>query len=420
MRLTNRAITTARLLSQSGLFTQELIQRIDSSTTLALKNKVVQAYDYQNNRIYSYADVPGDVFAVDARLLNDARVSGSRYFRYASKEAVAFHYTSPSVRMVLVVAGEDEEGEKTLDRLKNILLLSFLGGTLFALAGGYFFSAGLIRPVKKIALEVADISAHNLSRRIDTGVSKDEWYHLADTLNQLLDRLQESFEVQRRFISNASHELSTPLTAISSQLEVILQKERDPEAYRQVMQSVLQDVRNLSRLTQTLLEFAKASGNPGGLEIQPVRIDEVLMQMPAEMQKSNKAYSVSLQFGDLPDNEDALVVYGNEELLFTAIKNIVINACKYSNDKRAEIVFYYKDGNLVIEIKDRGVGIAENDLVNIYQPFYRGDDSRTTPGFGLGLSLANRIIKLHKGNIRVRSTVNEGSAFIIQLPSSKS
>jgi two-component system, OmpR family, sensor histidine kinase ArlS len=299
------------------------------------------------------------------------------------------------------------------------LLLSFLGGIVFTLVGGYFFSSGLLRPVKKITNEVAEISAHNLTRRIDAGKSKDEWYKLSQTLNELLNRLQESFETQRRFISNASHELSTPLTAISSQLEVILQKERDPESYRKVMQSVLQDVRNLSRLTQTLLEFAKASGNAGGIEIQPVRIDELLMQMPAEMQKQNKEYSVSLEFDNMPDNENALVVYGNGELLFTAIKNIVGNACKYSPDKKATVYFYCEGNQLIIQIIDSGIGISESDLQNIYHPFYRVDESRTTPGFGLGLSLANRIIKLHKGNIKVKSKLNEGSTFTVALPSAK-
>src|SRR6516225_5089129 len=132
-----------------------------------------------------------------------------------------------------------------------------IGGTLSSIIGGYFFSIRLLHPMRRIADEAGEISARTLTRRIgsSTGNPQDEWDYLSGTLNQLLNRLQESFEIQGRFIANASHELSTPLTSISSQLEVSLQRVRTVEEYRQVIQSVYQDTRQLSKLTQTLLEF---------------------------------------------------------------------------------------------------------------------------------------------------------------------
>lgn len=232
----------------------------------------------------------------------------------------------------------------------------------------------------------------------------------------MLNRLQDSFETQRRFVSNASHELSTPLTAISSQLEVSLQKDRDAGAYRHIMESVYQDVRHLSKLTQTLLEFAQASGDPGGLEIQPVRIDEVLLRLPAEMKKSNQDYAVKLSFDNMPPEEEKLIVYGNGELLFTAIKNIVSNACKYSPDHKAMIRLDVKAGAVVIYIEDNGIGIPAEELKYIFQPFYRVDHTSENSGFGLGLSLAHRIIKLHKGAVDVSSETGRGTLFAVTLP----
>ena len=137
---------------------------------------------------------------------------------------------------------------------------------------------------------------------------RDEWFYLSETLNDLLNRIQESFELQRRFISNASHELSTPLTSISSQVEIALQRERTKLEYEAVLTAVLQDVRQLNKLTLTLLEFAKAAGNKGGLNLDLVRIDEILMDMPSSLRKQNADYHVSLQF-DLPENEDDLIVF---------------------------------------------------------------------------------------------------------------
>jgi signal transduction histidine kinase len=275
-------------------------------------------------------------------------------------------------------------------------------------------------PIKRISEDVTEISAQNLARRIQTGTSKDEWYQLSNTLNELLNRLQESFELQRRFISNASHELSTPLTAISSQLEVSLQRERDAEEYRKVMQSIYQDVRHMSKLTQTLLAFAKASGNAGGLEINLIRIDEIILRLPAEVSKMNPLFTVKLEFEDLPEGEENLLIFGNETLLLTAIKNIVINACKYSDDHLANVILRINGNQLLILIQDNGQGIAKDEIGNIFQPFYRVEETRSAGGFGLGLSLAERIIKIHKGSIQVKSIVGEGTIFIIQLPGAPS
>lgn len=418
-RLSNRAITLARLLGQRQVFDPSLIRKIDSSTSLALKDKTFQAYDYLNKKVYSYSDAPVDTLSVDATILDDARVKGTLFFKIGNKEAVAYHYVNPTTRIVVITAAYDEEGKNKIRELSNILWFSFLSGIFIAFAGGYFFSDRLLRPIKKIADDVNDISAHNLSGRITTGAVKDEWFYLSETLNQLLNRLQDSFETQRRFVSNASHELSTPLTAISSQLEVSLQKSREAQQYRGVMESVYQDVRHLSKLTQTLLEFAQASGDPGGLNILPVRMDEILMSLPAAMKKSNPEFLVVLSFDDMPADEQKLVVFGNAELLFTAIKNIVSNACKYSDDHKAVVKLQAEGDTIHIAIIDKGVGIPETELKYIFQPFYRVNSTAPQMGFGLGLSLANRIIKLHKGTITVTSTPGVGTEFLITLPTAK-
>lgn len=415
-RLTNRAITTARLLSQRERFDNELVRRIDSLTTISLKAKAVQAYNYQNRKLYSYTDLPNDTLTISGETLDNARVSGTVFFRTGDKEAVAYHYADSSSRMVVVTAAKDEEGQKNLATLRKILLASFFVGLLFVFVSGYFFSRRLLRPIQNISADVAEISAQNLTRRIKTGRTKDEWYRLTDTVNELLNRLQESFELQRRFVSNASHELSTPLTAISSQLEVSLLRDREATEYKKVMQSIYQDVQHLTKLTQTLLEFAKASGNKGGLELSPVRIDEVVMRLPAEAAKADESYSVLLRFDDLPENQEELLVYGNEALLLTALRNIVVNACKYSEEHRASVGLQATAKEIVITITDRGKGIPEDKLTTIFQPFYRVEENTSAEGFGLGLSLADRIVKLHKGSITVSSKKGEGTVFVVRIP----
>jgi two-component system, OmpR family, sensor histidine kinase ArlS len=415
-RLTNRAITTARLLSQSETFNQEVIARIDALTASALRNKTVQAYDNNNNSIYSFNDSDFDTIPVQQFILDQARSSGSSYFRSGKQDAVAYYFSEGNNRIVILSAAYDELGENSLHQLLYILIASSIGGVIVSLISGFFFSERLMSPIKNIADQVNEISAQNLTARVPAGKSRDEWHYLSETLNNLLNRLQDSFESQRRFISNASHELSTPLTSISSQLEVYLQKDRDIEEYKAVMHSLSQDVKHLSDLTKTLLEFAKASGSPAGIELNQFRIDEVLLRLPAEVAKINNTYSVVLNFNELAEDENALLIFGNEELLFTAVKNIVVNACKYSADHQATVSLYTYKGYIKVIIQDNGLGIPIEDLKKIFEPFYRSDSLKKTEGFGLGLSLAQRIVKLHKGTIDVKSG-DDGSVFTIVLSS---
>lgn len=415
-RLTNRAITTARLLSQSGVFDRSLIRKIDSSTNLAMSMKTVQAYDYLNERIYVYTDAPNDTLTISDAILDEARIRGSVYFNTGNKDVVAYHYIKNDYRIVMVVGAVDGDGRLKLQHLKLILWLSLIGGLLITILGGYIFSERLLRPIRKIADDVNEISARSLARRIRAGRRNDEWNYLSSTLNRLLNRLQDSFEDQQRFIANASHELSTPLTAISSQLEVSLQRDREAAEYRRVMKSVYQDVRHLNKLTQTLLEFAGISGNSGGIAIDRVRIDEILLRLPGELSKTDKEYTVSLDFKDLPPEDDFLLVWGNEELLFSAIQNIVANACKYSDNHNAAVKLMAAGEEISVLVQDRGIGITADEQNKIFSPFYRVPDDQNVKGSGLGLSLASRIIQLHKGRISINSTPGKGSTFKIILP----
>jgi signal transduction histidine kinase len=414
--LTNHALTTASMLNEPGTFNEALMKKIDSITVIPMKNKIIQVYNSRNEKIYENSDSPNDTLHITDDILNKARTDIKYFFTVGNREAVACYNIKNINQPVILAAAFDEEGKKNLNHLKIILLISFIIVNLIALTAGYFFSKRLLRPIKKIADEVKDISAQSLTHRIKSGNVKDEWNYLTEILNELLDRLQQSFGLQRRFISSVSHELSTPLTSISSQLEVSLQRSRDAAEYRGVIKSVYQDVRQLSKLTQTLLEFATSGGITGGIEINSVRIDEILMQLPRELIKMNKDYSVKLEFEQLPEDEEKLFVFGNAELLFTAIKNVVVNACKYSPNHLAKVKLTAEPAEILISVTDDGKGISENDLKNIFQPFYRTEDSKTVTGFGVGLPLVYRIMKMHKGEIKVSSVVGNGTIVLMRLP----
>ncbi len=415
-RLRNRALTTISLMVKVEGIDLAMLQRIDENLKISLKEKSVVIFDSNDKEIYRYLDPDAKVEKPDRTILQMARANGEYIYKKGRRDVIAIRFRSGNSEYISVAASYDMDGLEKLEQLRFILIVSFVTGSLITLLSGLIFSSRLVTPIKKITNEVKEISSQNLSRRIATAEAKDELYELSSTFNDLLTRLQASFEIQRRFIANASHELSTPLTSISSQLEITLQQKRSAEEYDGVLQSVYEDVKNLTRLTRSLLELAKASGTSDGMELSLVRIDEILMKLPVEMHKTNATYKVDLHFDSFPDNDDKLLVFGNTDLLESAIKNIVLNACKYAENNTANVSLNFSDNQLEVIISDNGPGIREEEHELVFQPFYRSDRTKTSDGFGLGLSLASRIIKLHKGNIAVSNAQPRGTIFTINLP----
>jgi signal transduction histidine kinase len=174
----------------------------------------------------------------------------------------------------------------------------------------------------------------------------------------------------------------------------------------------------MTLLTKSLLEIAK-SGSQGGIELNEVRVDEVLLKVMADVKKINGDYEVELNFGEFPDDEKDFVVFGNNELLYIAIKNIVENGCKYASDKKSMVDLSFAHHKVYVQVVNQGDIIAADEIDQIFQPFYRGAGTGNSRGFGLGLALAQRIVALHKGTIAVESDIRRGNAFTVQLPSIK-
>jgi len=414
-RITARANINTQLYAIVGDKNLAALTRFDSSST-TIPQKSVTIYNQQNVPIYQFVAKGADTIKVRPEILTEARLRQRHYFYEGEKEVVAFYYKDATRQVVIVVRGYDEEGWTRLRKLKNMLIGSLTLGVLITLGVGYAFSKQLVRPISQIIQEVNEISSQNLSHRIHAGSSQDELNMLANTFNELLNRLQDSFIIQRRFISNASHELSTPLTSILSQLEVTLHKDRSREEYQQVMQSIHEDVRQMQQLTKSLLEIAK-TGSQGSIELNEVRIDEVILKVTADVQKISDSYNVNLNFGDFPEDEKVFMVFGSNDLLYSAIKNVIENGCKYSPDHVSIVNLSFPNGKVLIEVMNKGDIIAEEEIENIFQPFYRSTNVGQAKGFGLGLALAKRIISLHKGQIEVQSDLINGTIFTITLPS---
>jgi signal transduction histidine kinase len=417
-RLMGRANNNAQLFTYFGDSSRPMLTRLDSGSTTTLLRKSVAIYNYLNQSAYEFNADNEQLPPFNQSILEKARLQGQIYFTDKDRDAIAFHHTDSINRIVVVVAAYDADGWDRLSKLQKFLFISLVIGIVTAAIVGYLFSRQLLRPVTQIINEVNHISSQNLSHRIEAGNGQDELHQLANTFNELLNRLQESFNIQRRFISNASHELSTPLTSISSQLEVTLHKDRDIDEYKQVMQSIREDVQQMQQLTKSLLEIAK-TGSQGTIELTEVRIDEVLFKVVSDVQKISPSYKVELHFGEFPEDEKKFLVFGNTDLLYSSLKNFVENGCKYSPDNLSWVNLSFSDDDVIVEVKNMGEVIAEEEMDHIFQPFYRTNSTSHIRGFGLGLALAQRIINLHRGVIKVESNAANGTVFTIHLPSVK-
>lgn len=388
-----------------------------SSLRTLLEWRILTVYNFSYEKVFSSIPAGEKEVPVSTDLLQQAVKKRPYYFMYEDKTAVLTKHKGANGSFIILMAARDNRGIDWMNNLKWVLIVCYIVGVGIVFLLGYAFSIRLVQSISTFTQNIKRISSEKFSLRLDTGSDKDELQKLAVTINDLLDRLQASFDTQRRFIDNASHELSTPLASISSQLDVALQRERTSEEYKKALVSINDDVKRLSMLVRSLLEIAKVSGSMGGTELTSVRIDELLMELPSEMKKISPMYEVSMSFDELPESESSFVIFGNEHLLYSAFKNIVHNACKFSEDKGACVRLSFKEKHIVIKIEDKGPGIDSKDLKNIFQPFYRSHKHDAyVAGVGLGLSLAHRIIALHKGFIEVQSEEGKGTTFVVTLP----
>ena len=415
-RLSGRAHNAAQLFAILGDSSQSSLQRIDASNARFFTSKSIHIFSPEKKRLYAFNTSPTDDFTLTAATLDDISAHGELSFQIGKRDAFGEVASVIGGPYVIVVAAYDADGHQWLKDLRQILATSLVAGMALTMLVGYVFSRQLISPISSIIEEVNNISSHNLSHRIDAGSGQDELFRLANTFNDLLNRLHESFTIQRRFISNASHELSTPLTSISSQLEVTLQKPRSQEEYRQVLESVQEDVQQMRQLTKSLLEIAK-TGHQGSIELHEIRIDEVLIKITGAVQKLSADYQVLLRFEEFPEEEGRFLVFGNSDLLFSALGNIIENGCKYSTDQTSRVFLRFGENELIIDVLNNGDVIMQEEIENIFLPFYRSPRSIEHKGFGLGLALAKRIIGLHRGQIEVSSDESSGTLFRITLPS---
>lgn len=373
----------------------------------------ISIYTWEGRRIYTFNPTPDDI---QPGALIEVKENGSYRFVHRKYNALGVTYTNKLGQNFIVVA-ESVFDQVHVNNLLRILIIVFVTGISFIAIVGWIFARQALAPVSEIMNQVDALLPTDMSQRLQTKNQHDELSRLVITFNKLLDRIQHVFRNQKMFLSNLSHELKNPLSVIVSQVEVTLDKDRENDEYRSTLQSVLSDVKELNEVSERLMQLARVSSNDSAIEFQPLRIDELIWQSKASLVRTHPGYKIDFEIISLPDREEDLIINGNDQLLRTALTNLMDNGCKFSPDKYVRVsLMHTADQINQLAIADHGPGIAKEDLPHIFDPFYRSAKTSNVRGSGIGLSLVSTILQMHHISTEVHSEQGKGTTFVLRFP----
>lgn len=410
--LKKEALTKANLFFTAQVDTTTL-QNIYHSNRQILNEVEVAIYNKDFKLLYHDA-VDIDFVKETPEMIHAIFEKGEIQFYLQDWQVVGMPFNYGGTTYIITAAAYDQHGYNKLNNLLRNSVIAFVISMLFVYLGGYYFSRKAFQPVKEMIERVRKISATNLDLRLSNKGNADELDQLAGTFNEMLSRLENSFDAQKHFVSNISHELRTPLAAIIAELELATTGERTLPEYKSAVENALSDAKKLVRLSNSLLDLAKASYDPSEIAFKQIRIDEILLDARQQVQLANPHYKIDIHFSE-SSNEDEITLPGNEYLLKTAFANLFENGCKFSSNNQSSVSVYAEKKYVILKFSDKGVGISPHDLEKIFTPFYRGENKRVAEGNGIGLYLTKKIILLHKGKLVVESELGTGTIFTVEM-----
>ena len=317
----------------------------------------------------------------------------------------------------LVVGRSTAVEEEQTERLVWILVGTGLGVLLVGLAGGWLLVERALRPIAVMSSTAQAISASNLSQRIDVAGTESELSPLARVLNNMLDRLEDAFEQQKRFTADASHELRTPLAVICSQAELALARERSGDEYRQALATCAGAAQRMRTLVNGLLTLARADAGMLQLTSAPFDLKTCTEECAGLVQPLAAERGITVDL-DLEEVDWT----GDVQRIAQVITNLLSNAIRYNRDDgRVNVRLRQEDGAVVLAVADTGIGIPEAELGSIFKRFYRVDKARSREmgGTGLGLAICQSLVAAHGGTLECASELGRGSTFTLRLPAAR-
>ncbi len=379
--LRSEAITKANLFLEHRV-DAETMQHIYLNNTQFINEVEVAVYTPDFEMLYHDA-AQHDIVKESQQMISEICEKGEMEIPVAKGyQAVGILYKStlPTEEgggsgLVVTAAAHDGYGEANMQSLRHTLFIILIVSVVLMLVVGYILATMTIRPIER------------------------------------------ALSSQKMLVSNVSHELRTPLASIIGELDLAIQRERTPEDYQQRISNALSDAHRMSNIIVGLLNMARAEYDQSQIKMESIRVDELLMEVRENLLRANSRYHINIAYDDslmADDADQALSLRANRYLLALALRNLMENNCKYSDDQTSAVTIALKDGHVALSFTDKGIGMTMDEQRSIFKPFFRGNRS-VSEGHGIGMALAQRIISLHKGHIQVISKEGHGTTFLVMI-----
>ena len=375
-------------------------ENIKSQMLKSISRKNIVIYDALNQKFNGNMDVDANI---STKFLNNVRINKNDFFTSEHFFYNGIFYHDNQGDFVVITRQSKDEFNEQMQSLLHILIIVSIIGLLFIYLFSQYLGYIAYEPITKIIEQIKERDTKNFNEPLVLRKSYSEIEDLVKTYNHFIDRIAQTFNVQKNFIDYVSHELRTPITALLGTLEVTNHKKRTSEEYELVLLQLKQYTNDLQ---ETLDQMMLLSGAKTSFEFKAIRIDEIVWQV---IENAVLYHNAKINVDIKVENNQLLSIQGNEKLLEVALNNLIGNAIKYSDNQQIMIQFLEVNQQLQIYIIDQGIGILENDLAKIKQNFFRGQNTQSYQGKGIGLSMANIIFTFHQIDLKIEQNQPKGT-----------
>lgn len=409
--LNDRANTAAQLYLKADEISADSLNNVRSRFFKNMPGAVTRIYDDRN----SAAFIKDDEQYWQEKTIKDVRRYKHLEYTNQTRQVVGNYYKDNQGNFVILVSAIDQTGRRQLDSILEAMIIVFLIVTVALFLISRWLAQNTLSPIKSVVQQMQLINSTNLHMRVDEGKGKDEITELAGNFNRLLEHLENAFELQRTYVANASHELRTPITTIIGEVELALSKTPTGEENKRTMRLVLEESERLRDTVSGLMELAQVDMDYIIAEQSPVRIDELLWELQEYWVNKIGPGALQVNIEHMPESESMLTIPANHQLLFIALNNLIGNAFKFSDQHMVKCNFYADKSLIRMQIIDSGIGIPAEDISLIFKSFYRGTNSHTFAGSGIGLYVTQKIIQLFKGSLIAESAEGKGTCMTVKF-----
>lgn len=394
-RLEEKALTTTKLLLEVKDVDNQILKLIDQNTINKLYNEKTLIFDSNYKLIYSSIDDASVKW--DVNFLQKIKKHKRVYTIEKEKDVLGVFHIYNNTDYYIIIAAEDKSGMSKLEFLYQILILSFFIGTTLVWVTTYFLIRKSLEPLDNFQKIITSISINKLNTQIIESSKSDEINLLSKAFNQMLLRIERSYLAQKEFTSNASHELRTPISRLTLQLENLIQQGGHSENTLNYLNNMSKDVNQISDLINSLLLLAQINASNFGVNFQQVRIDEIIFQVYEKTIKNFPDFQMNFE---IENTESDLEIKGITSLLEIVFANLFKNAYLYSYDRKVNVIIEDNPtGHIQIRLINKGEKLSPEEEKKIFNSFVRGTKNQKIQGSGLGLRIAKRILDLHKAQL---------------------